>query len=302
MSCAEEEVAFPLSGEIQGSEVLFDNKPVRILIGEIHGTSEIPPLVAVLVRSLSLKAETVLCLEIAATEQPRLDAFLASDGGDDAVCALLSGQHWLMPDGRASTGYLEMLQLVRHLVQNERRVRVAAIDADHSKKLSLRTKPFTQQEIVEFSRKRDEQMATSVQKVVAEYPVANLVVLVGNVHASVQQGAMWDTEYKPLGWHLKQKLSELISLNYQSSGGQAWVMNGKGVGGPRDFPGTRRGDKQFVELYETTTDGYDGVLYVGRITAAPPAKEQPSTVGDFWERLQQLAPSDLFEKAANAKE
>jgi hypothetical protein len=104
MSRAEEEVAFPLSGDIQGSEVLFDNQPVRILIGEIHGTSELPPLVAVLVRSLSLKAETVLCLEIAAREQPLLDAFLASDGGDDAVRALLSGPHWFMPDGRASTG------------------------------------------------------------------------------------------------------------------------------------------------------------------------------------------------------
>ena len=274
VSQAEEEFGFPLSGGIRGSELLFDNQPVRILVGEIHGTAEIPPLVAVLVRSLSSKAETLLCLEIAASEQPRLDAFFASDGGGGAVRALLSGPHWLMPDGRASKGYLEMLQLVRQLGRSGRRVRVVAIDVDFPLQgAAARQEPITPEEIVEFSRKRDQQMAVNVQQAVAKYPIANLVVLVGNVHASVHRGTAWDAEYKPLGWHLKQRLPGLVSLNYQSSGGQAWVMSDKGAAGPRDISGTGRGDKPFVELHETTTSGYDGILYVGRLTAVPAAKE-----------------------------
>lgn len=279
---------FPVKGDLPGSESLLSDSPPCVLIGEMHGTNEIPPLVAVLARTLAKQRETVLCLEVAASEQPRLDRFLQSRGDEQAVADLLAGPHWVARDGRASTGYLAMLQLIRQLVADGRDVRVVAIDIDQDAELAARTAPFTMEEALELGRKRDKQMADNVLAVTKKQPQANLLVLVGNVHANTNEGAPWDEEYKPMGSHLKKTLPKLVSLNFQSSGGQAWVMSDKNVG-PTDFPGVDRGPRPFIELGESGRKGYDGVLYVGRMTASPSAK-RGATPADIWRRLQEGLP------------
>lgn len=289
---AEQVVEFPLQGDIRGSEELLQREPLHLLIGEVHGTAEIPPLVASLVRSFPIESRTLICLEIAADEQARLDAFLASDGGEAATNALLSGPHWIMPDGRASGGYLKMLNLIRQLARQGRPVSVAAIDVDPLAGLKGRTKPLSQEEILQLSRERDKQMADNVLQAINNHSDSNLVVLVGNVHASVQQGTPWDAKYKPLGWHLKQELPDLISLNFQTAGGKAWVMTDSTIGEPKYFAGTDRGVKPFVELFKTTTAGYDGVLYVGKMTASAPAKKQTSELADLLQQARKLIPAE----------
>lgn len=281
--------AFPLKGDLPGSERLLGEEPTYLVIGEMHGTREIPPLVAVLLRTVSTKGEAVLCLEISASEQASLDSFVRSDGGEAAIAALTASPHWAMRDGRASTGYLAMLQMVRQLVEDGHKVQVAAIDDDWTLKDAPKKLP-TAEEALALAAKRDRAMADNVLKVVKQNADASLIVLVGNIHASTKSGAPWhanDKSYKPMACCLKKSLPELVSLNLESAGGQAWVMTDVGVG-PRDFQGRDRGKQPFIELYDEPADGYDGVLYIGRMSAAPPAKKQASGIQDALEQLQEL--------------
>lgn len=280
---------FPLKEHIRGSEALLSQQKACIVIGEIHGTEETPSLAAVLVRSLSTERKVMLCLEISVSEQDRLDAFLESDGGSDAVSALLSGPHWEMPDGRASAGFLKMIQLVRQLKESGRQVNLAAIDDDQTQDELPQTAP-TPEQILAMAIKRDRAMADNVLAVVKQNSNSSIVVLVGNIHARTKEGAPWDSEdksYKPMACCLKETLPHLTSLKSHSSGGQAWVMTDAGVG-PRKFPGRDRGGEPFIELYDQPANGYDSLLYLGAIHASPPAKKHTSFVEFAIERLPKL--------------
>ncbi len=265
-------IDFPIKGHIRGTTpVLAKKKPICIVVGETHGTMEIPLLVSVLVRSASSDTKTVVCLEIPKAEEQQLKTFLLSDGGKEAVRGILSGSHWSSKDGRAGKGHFSLLELCRRLVQEGRDVHVAAIDIDPSEAPDPSKDDFTPSKAFEFARKRDRVMAENVVAVTKESPGANVIVLVGNVHASLKKGMPWDDEYEPMSMQLQQKLTHVISLNTLTSGGEAWVSTDKGVG-PTKMPGQNRGVTPFLELFDRPTKGYSGILYVGKITAAAPAR------------------------------
>lgn len=52
-----------------------------VLIGDLHGTREIPAFVGRLVSTLAARQLVVLALDIPREVAPALDAFMASDGG-----------------------------------------------------------------------------------------------------------------------------------------------------------------------------------------------------------------------------
>lgn len=279
LSSDQGDIDFPLVGDIQGSDLVLDKKPTFLLVGETHGTMEIPLLVAVVVRSVSSKSKTLLCLEIPIMEQERLDEFINSDGGSDAVRSVLSGPHWMSVDGRAGKGHFALLELSRRLFADGRNLHIAAIDIDPSLVSDLIKRVPSQKEIFAFARKRDQIMAKNIQAAAAKYPKANIVVLAGNVHTRLQEGTPWDAEYKPMGLILKQLMPGFVSLNTENSGGHAWVSTDRGIG-PTKMIGKDRGPTPFVKLFPTLTKGYNGILYVGPITAAPPVHHKLQNVGD----------------------
>ena len=65
-----------------------------VLIGDLHGTREIPAFVGRLVATLVARQPVVLALEIPQEVGPSLDAFLASDGGAAARDAFTRGPWW----------------------------------------------------------------------------------------------------------------------------------------------------------------------------------------------------------------
>jgi len=262
----ERPIAFPVDGPLRGSE-LVSAPPATILIGETHGTWETPLLVASLVRTVSSKkVQAVLCVEMPSKEQPLLDQFLQSDGDDAAVAVLLSARHWSGQDGRASVGQFAMLELVRQLIKQGRGVRVVAMDIEMP---MFDPKNVKMAEILQFARKRDLAMAETVLAIRKKYPKSTVIVLAGNVHTKVKKGAPWDAEYIPMGWHVAQKIPKVVSLNVQSSGGEAWASTDKGIG-IMGLHGIDRGRDPFIELFAQLTDGYHGVLYAGELSAARP--------------------------------
>ncbi len=96
-----------------------------MLLGEAHGTREIPRLVAALVDRYSEKAPVLLAIEMWDGEYQRLRDYLASDGGASAQGALRSGDYWQVTsdqhDGRRNR---DMLDLIEHL----RQLRIPGLD------------------------------------------------------------------------------------------------------------------------------------------------------------------------------
>jgi hypothetical protein len=251
-------IQFLTDDAIKGSDEILKTG-ATLLVGEIHGTWEIPMAVASLVRqALATGNEVILCVEIPTTEQESIDRFLISDGEDRAIDDLLDTPFWVGQDGRASVGMFAMLELVRRLRSSGHEVHVHAIDFDWARQPADASAYY-----------RDQTMAENLLQVRKNFPEAILITLAGNVHTRIAKGAPWDDQYAPMGWFVSQSLPDVVSFDIQISGGHAWVMTEQGEG-ERAMSGKDQGDDPFFLIDHTRETGYDGVFYIGRISAAKP--------------------------------
>jgi len=153
----------------------------------------------------------------------------------------------MAPDGRSSKAILALLDRLRLLAQSGLNLRIALIDGSFGEEAQ-----------------RDPGMAANVSAAIAKAPRAVALILVGNLHAKV------DSE-RWMAWHLAKRHPRLRTLNVAHSGGSAWVCTGSGCG-PMDLSGKDRGAERFVELLAQPDDqGYGGLVYLGPVTASPPA-------------------------------
>lgn len=90
-----------------------------VIIGEIHGTQEIPAFVSAAACRLAETRPVTVALEIHPQAQPDIDAFLSSEGDTIAREQLLSGPAWALrtADGRSSAAVLELLDQLRRMKQ-----------------------------------------------------------------------------------------------------------------------------------------------------------------------------------------
>src|SRR5690606_6849423 len=92
-----------------------------VLLGEMHGTREIPAMTGTLVAHYARSGPGLLGLEASGGAQPRVDRYLDSDGGLLAKADLLAGEHWQdathqgMHDGRDSAAMFALIEQVRRL-------------------------------------------------------------------------------------------------------------------------------------------------------------------------------------------
>ncbi|WP_224373027.1 hypothetical protein [Hyalangium versicolor] len=221
-----------------------------LVIGEQHGTQEIPRIVAQTVCAVSASGKTTwLTLEIPRDEQPRLDAFLTT--GDEA--ALLEGPFWRRDyqDGRSSEGMLGLLREARRLRTAGRDIRLLTMDV-----------PSTGDPA---GQDRDSHMAAIVAQKRAEAPEEPMVLLVGNIHASRKVKIP-----RPLVWRLAKQGVALKTLLVETSGGTAWMCGSSC--GPVPVSGKDFGpESRVIETPEAVTWGYDALLYLGALSPASPA-------------------------------
>ena len=138
------------------------------LLGEMHGTHEIPALAGQLVTHYAAAHVPVLLgLEINPDEQADVDRFLGSNGDVHARDALLAGTQWLAPfDGRDSEAMFGLIEHVRQLRGSGADIRIVYFDA-HDPDMDARNR----------------RMADILRAAAAQDPGAMLLVLTGNVHA-----------------------------------------------------------------------------------------------------------------------
>src|SRR5947207_10012966 len=101
-----------------------------LLIGDLHGTREIPAFVGRLVATVAAREPVVLALEIPPTEARAIQGFLGSDGSAARRRELVAGTWWQerYQDGRRSVAMADLLETVRALRAAGKPIDVVTID------------------------------------------------------------------------------------------------------------------------------------------------------------------------------
>lgn len=229
-----------------------------LLVGEIHGTVEVPALVADLADALAAEEPLVVGLELPRDEQKHIDAFLDSAGTGDDRAALLAGKFWTRDyqDGRSSAAMLDLLERLRQL-RLRTKLEVLALDQVGA--------------AVADGDARDQAMAERLSAALDDHPKARALVLAGNFHTRLQKGAPWDESHEFLGYRLSRL--EPYAIEIMGVAGSAWICTGPETDSckARDFPESSL--KPGIELgAEVNERGHQGMWRLERTSASPPAK------------------------------
>lgn len=232
-----------------------------LLVGEVHGTAETPARVAELAAAMaSAEQPLIVGLEIWRTEQESIDRFLASAGTGEDVQQLLASPFWQRSyqDGRSSAAMAGLLESLRALALKAQ-VRVLAFDLDPKDKTSTDTE-------------RDAQMAESLRTALNEQPEARALVLAGNFHTRVQEGAPWDPEHRFMGFLLSDFLP--YSIEIMGVAGSNWTCTGRTTDTciARDMPANEL-QPELALGDEVNDRGHHGHWWLAQVTASPPARD-----------------------------
>jgi erythromycin esterase-like protein len=183
-----------------------------ILLGEMHGTQQIPKLVGALVSAYAEQAPVLLGLEVHHSEQAALRRYLASDGGPRARSALQARPFWnvkgVQHDGRRNYAALELIEQIRELRVQGKGVRILPYDNPPNQMVD--------------SQKRDKAMAVRLRHAFAALPRGRLLVVSGNVHAMLARPDDAPSEMQtPMGAYLRDL--DPYSVNISASGGEYWA-------------------------------------------------------------------------------
>jgi hypothetical protein len=202
----------PFPKIFMGLPDFFGMKKV-ILVGEVHGTSEVPSLFANIAEALaSDQSKTLVILEIPQSSQLSIDAFLKS--GDELALQKEPFFNRAVQDGRSSKAMVVLLKKLSKLPN----VTVLCMDPSGG--------AMTGQE-------RDSGMAAFINAKRNGYD--HTLVLAGNVHSSTALGAPWDKNYRPMGFELKAMAkdlgdNDLLNILVRYGTVTAWTCQGAGFG------------------------------------------------------------------------
>ncbi len=227
-----------------------------VIIGELHGTAELPAFVGALVECAVAKVVGVYVgLELPTIERDMVDVYLASQGTEVDRKRLLSAAHWIRPaprqDGRSSAAMIELLETLRRLKADGRSIKVFPFDSP-----------------VPPEAERDQVMAATVVKELRDLGGKMGVILTGSLHARTADGE----HGVPMAKHLFRQHRALTALNHEVREGEAWQCRPEGC---QAWPltGMDQGAELTVQVYPTPdANGYHGMVYTPVVTASAPAK------------------------------
>ena len=221
-----------------------------VLVGELHGTREAPAFIGSAACGLVAEGPVVVGLEMPAAEQPRIDAYIASDGGAQERAALIASQFWGVQDGRASHAMLDLIERLRVLKRGGASLQVLAMDGSTS------------------NSSKDEAMASALRHAMQDDPRARVLALMGNFHARVLQDEAEDDP--PVGSRLRDLQPLAVLAGYGD--GEAWVCI-DGVCGVHPMS-SRWGKDRKPGYYPGLAlwGSYADTFHLGTITASLPVR------------------------------
>lgn len=235
-----------------------------LVLGEIHGTSELPRIAKDLVCQAVAATRTpvLVLLELDASQNAALARYTASDGTREERCALLTHFEWTRSaqDGRTTVAMFELIDFVRAMKRKGHPVEVAA-----------------------FAGGTDQEYADNIARRLDQKPQAWALAVVGNLHAAKQPLTFGGRNIVPAVSLLDRYAP--VSLDMVTSGGTHWARIGgkqgvqQGVHKLDDFrdggfdPDTFRYGKLSFEPVTSGGLKYDGYFGIGPATASPPGAQ-----------------------------
>ncbi|WP_297865116.1 hypothetical protein [Silanimonas sp.] len=239
-----------------------------VVLGELHGTHEAPALAGELVGLRWRQAHgapgegVTLALEIHATEQSRIDAFLDSSGDAAARDALISGPYWAVEpersDGRRSVAMLTLLKSVRERRSAGEDLRVLAFDPGSGGG---------------DANVRNPRMAAVLREAFARDPERRFVVLVGNYHARrappTRVGGLLPGQSPPVPTMAHLADVPMFVVNVMAARGEHWACRD---GSCQPWPLEDRGAIPGPRFHRSPRDpaGRDAQLVLPEYSAARP--------------------------------
>lgn len=196
-----------------------------IVLGELHGTREVPALLRELMEAYAADGAPVrLALELPTGENPALATYMSSAGTAEARAALRGTKYWTvrsrMHDGRRSEDMLDLIEAARVLRAQGRDVQVFGFD---------RVLPAE----MAGTGARDRVMAEEVRARAEALPKnGRLLVLTGNVHGMRAQPRM--IAYPPMTALLKDL--DLYNVRIEARSGEGWGCTALEHCGVRQLP------------------------------------------------------------------
>lgn len=229
----------------------ISNKKV-IVIGEMHGTAEVPWFVLQLIQRLSKTQKTVTVgLEIPINYQSDIEDFIRNGNFEK----LLTLDHFKYPDGRTSIAMGQLIKGLRSL----KNVKVICFDIASTSPAGMN---------------RDSLMGINLSR---SYNTEQMVILTGNLHANLKEG-YWKPNFKSATYYFNKMNNlndQLISLNTYFGSGTIWNCMQDGCK-ERDvwsdsYLKDKYGLKNFIGIYDGVhPSGYSGFIYLNDVTASKP--------------------------------
>ncbi len=244
-----------------------------LLLADPLGTRELPmAALHMLCEATSRGLPVTLALSLPASEQPLLDTYLASGGQQqDAQTLVGESAFWrrTYQDGRSSRAMLWLVEQARRLRASGKDVALAAIDVDKAQ-----------------GNAREAQMAEHLLAYQQGRPQAWTLVLAGGTHVRTA-GVSWDKDYMPLGARLAQALPSVRALDVGFMRGthfacrfNVWDAVECDVFSisPTKEARQKKDVASGVQLFpQPLAEGFHGRLYVGALSASPPALQRRAT-------------------------
>jgi len=271
-------VAVPLSPVSCGAGIAGEEQLTALLVvlGEVHGTREIPAAFGHLVcrAAADRHGATILVgLEIPSSAQSTIDKFLAGNGDAAASEAFLAQEFWqrAYQDGRSSEAMFRLLDEIRNFRKAGLKIVVLALDPG----------------LYDAPKARDAGMAAALADAITARHPAQTLVLVGNVHSRTLNGYPWDAkaDYVPFGALLKARYGDMITLDSATQGGSAWIcMSAEAKDcGPHPIRARGTADDQVPRITldpeAVAKTGHSGALHLGPVSESTPkaAAHAPAT-------------------------
>ncbi|MBK8067578.1 MAG: hypothetical protein IPK27_08075 [Rhodanobacteraceae bacterium] len=225
-----------------------------LLVGELHGSWEVPGIVAGLATNLLADERPLLVgLEIWRSEQAALDRYLASAGTGEDRERLLAGPFWATRDGRSSEAVVALIERLRALALKAP-LAVVAFDIEAESDIT--------------GAERDRSMGELLLARLESMPDARLLVLAGNFHTRIQSGAPWDPAHDFMGHFLREQ--DPYAVEIMGVKGSTWMCPD-----PEHCRAWQMPEAPFepgLTLGDTLNDRrHHGVWWLPQISASPPA-------------------------------
>lgn len=236
-----------------------------LLIGEYHGTAEMPAVAGdALCAAVATARPVILGIEFAPDNQAHLDAYLASDGGDGARDALLQAPAWREAGGRATQAILALIERGRRFARAGRPVTIVAFDRIP---------------VPALSPEREAGLAAGLANAQMRVPNSLVVALTGLGHADKEGWISQTPPFLAAGGLLPA--AHTVSLAFARPGGRYWGCHAADGDRARgctayDMPAREPVAARGILLDPSLRGGFDGVYSAGApYTASTPVLATP---------------------------